>query len=591
MKVIDQSLTPQEAAALAKFVANYPGESPSIQIIRTKNDLIFKATSRKKTKTVNDIENAVEEMIIYQEKYKHNTTVRTTKTEEINRLKRGDFSSGYWYACTKDSDVTLSCVPTFTAFVGPRNYAYPDPLYLPSTAIYPPGTTSSGNPRTTGATIANQYRDTLFNWKRIVFALPRKLSTGDKEPVFVKIAGTITASANIQAARALLSIAFKCRLTPIADALLTSTEPPTDKPLNQWFPYVTPRGVAPYWNHVENFIVERSIRGKTFETQSTDLEKAVISYAPAPLKGRRFNNNDNVSSEVAATTELWMIKKSIGGFIDGNYVYTLNGAKTYRKADFATNLTMYDEDNGICRMLDPNADKYSVGLVDAAGKQTFLHGPWEQLSWWAPRGSILAFNLALNGYILTAEGTRTGEAVIYWLNLKGEVTSTYAGGPQLNKLYNICNGLGLHVFKKSTNTYTANYWPVYSSYVFEEFDAMGNRINYIDYGTSGVATHYGVCNTDAASYAAQSDNIAGVWYARIWRIDQSPAQLIASCEIGANQNYAFTSKGNLMYIAAVEGGHPLYEITEAGEITNLVALCRWALNEREPWKLQWRGDV
>jgi hypothetical protein len=195
-----------------------------------------------------------------------------------------------------------------SVFTG-KNYTYADPTNLPTHAIYGNGANSSGTLTYTGATTGGSFYDTLLKWKRIIFSLKNKFTQGVEEPVFLKVTGTITGTANKRAARALLSLYVKRWLVGANSTRLTTVEPPTVKPINAYWRYRTPRGVAPYWSYTNNIRLVYALRSPKYEEPTAEMTKCVLLMSPMPLLGKRSNNNTAVSSTANLSAELWQIKK------------------------------------------------------------------------------------------------------------------------------------------------------------------------------------------------------------------------------------------------------------------------------------------
>jgi len=310
MKLTDQNASGHLGNLLRKLSKSGTASPGGTTIARETKKTRAPKTERKKSKTNTDIETAVDALIEYQEKEEGNKTIRQFRLVMIEELKRGTFSETYWEKCTLSQEKTFYCVPSFSIFTGGRNYSYPDPAMLPSDVTYGEGVETTGNARVDGQVISGQFRETMYKWKRFVFDLKNPIAQDLKEPCFIKLTGPIIGTASEQACRALLSVVYKCWLVASGSTRLTTYEPPTDKPINDWYKYTTPRGVPPYWEASRVLDLSRTAVTRKYVESTGSIEKAVVLAAPAPLKGRRFNNNETVACEFQPTVEMWQLKKA-----------------------------------------------------------------------------------------------------------------------------------------------------------------------------------------------------------------------------------------------------------------------------------------
>jgi hypothetical protein len=310
VKVKNQNISGSLGVLLRKLAKSSMNNADGVAVSRETKATRTKKTPRKKTKTVTDVERAVDAMINYQEANEGRKFSAEERSAEIAAVKRGDFSSGYWQQCTQSTDTSLYCIPAHAPFTGQRNYSYPDPAYEPSILTYGEGVETVGNPRLDGMMISGAFRETMYKWKRYTFDLPNEVTIANQETTFFKVWGLVLGSASEQAGRALLSVVMKAWIVDASSTRLNTYEPPTTKPINDWYKYVTPRGVPPYWEATRVLNISRTALAKGYIEQVASCTKAVILVGAAPTKGWRFNNNDNVSCELQPTVEMWQIKKA-----------------------------------------------------------------------------------------------------------------------------------------------------------------------------------------------------------------------------------------------------------------------------------------
>lgn len=225
-----------------------------------------------------------------------------------SQIRAGIFNQNYWKPCPQVSDTALINLPGHLPFSGPRNYAYPDDTKVPTIPIYLDGMTTEGGCEHYGEVNAGVYTDKWLRWHRHVFTLLRPVDKKDGQPVFISINGEITGEADIQACRALLSWIYRSWLVPSSSLRISTLEPPVVRPVNNWFKYRVPRGTSPYWKKSVWIKSHRTARSPKYEEVDSGNDTAVVLVSPAPMLGRRFNNNNWIRSTMTYTVELMMVK-------------------------------------------------------------------------------------------------------------------------------------------------------------------------------------------------------------------------------------------------------------------------------------------
>ena len=321
MKFTYQNIPPELAAYYAALISACKKTQGASGTARTRRKVHRPAKHIYKRKILRDYEAAVDALI----EFRHLLSVwiepEDFRQTKITELKSGYFDLVYWTSCTTDSIDTLENSPNFSTWAGGRAYAHADPYNRPSIALYGDGDTSSGDPAYEGATIDETYRDTLLRWQRIVFSLKNKFMSGTIEPLFLKITGTITASANVRASRAMISLVIKRWMVLEDSTRLTTTEAPVIKVISAYWRYKTPRGSAPYYNITKQFKLVYTMRDMAYEEADGDITKLVALVAPMPMMGKRYNNNTSVATslhdlEIGA----WQIRKVFPVIVGYSYL-------------------------------------------------------------------------------------------------------------------------------------------------------------------------------------------------------------------------------------------------------------------------------
>jgi hypothetical protein len=280
-------------------------------IIRNSKKKRRTTNKKPKRQQIQTYESAVDFLIAYLTKKNKTAPPEGFRAKQIANIKTGDFDPLYWVKCAQDSKQVFYNVPSSAPFTGQRAYAYPDPANLPSIATYGNGKTASGALVYHGATVGGTFKDLGLTWQRIIFSLENKIRRKNAEPIFLKLSGSINGTANNRATRALLSVVIKRWIVAKNSARLTTKEPPTVEAIQALYRYVTPRGVAPFFNLTHQLHLIYNLRGMKYEEHTSDLTKCIVLIAPMPLMGYRNNNNTAASSTLTATVEVWQIKKGL----------------------------------------------------------------------------------------------------------------------------------------------------------------------------------------------------------------------------------------------------------------------------------------
>ena len=337
MKIVSQNIPNKLLAAYKKLIANKRVNSDGVIVARTTKKTRLPAKKRATRRTLRDYEQAVDYLIAYITKKDGHAPAASFRAAQIKNLKSGIFETEYWSQCAIDSELILINMPTKAAWGGGRAYAYPDPANLPSVPTYGEGTGSSGSLDYTGATVAGTFGDLSLKWKRYIFSLANTFTQTDDEPLFLKLTGSVTATANVRASHAMLSVIIKRWLVLPGSARLTTNEAPVNEPIQALWRYRMPGSGSPYYAYTHNLRLVYTMRSlaknskaqggnyKYEETPGT-LTKCVMLVAPMPMMGKRFNNNTGVTTTLTATPELWQILKrttTVVGYsqIPGNATY------------------------------------------------------------------------------------------------------------------------------------------------------------------------------------------------------------------------------------------------------------------------------
>jgi hypothetical protein len=303
-------------------------------------------------------------------------------TDEARRLYRREFNPDYWEQLAPVAEEFLTNTPTYTAFTGPRNYAYPDPYNQPTKAVYGDGTTTLGPPLYSGATSGGYFVDGSLCWLRQQMRLSKPIRAGDGEPLFLVINCNINAEANYRPSRAMISMILDWALTDDTAPEYTSSAAPVTRPVSQYWRYQQPRGEPPFFSLTKALQGFYDMRQKSREKQIGLIDALVVKLAPMPMMGKRYNNNTSVYTELtdidlrvyamrrtAYAVLTWYESQSWGILSDDNLTATLEagaGLQEFRSTAYVSSGAHYWEVRinrcdipagvnvkiGICRKID-----------------------------------------------------------------------------------------------------------------------------------------------------------------------------------------------------------------------------------------------
>lgn len=590
MKVTDQNIPPDIMAAYRKLVAQ-GFIIDGLQLnIRSKKNIYSINKPKKKRKELRDIEQAVDFLIDYLTIKNIQSPPPSFRKEQIDKLKKGIFDTNYWKKCTQDSVATFSNTPATNPWVGGRRYSYPDPDNQPTVAVYGEGVVSDGNGAYSGATVGGYFHDLFLKWKRYVFTLNNSFTTKEKEPLYLKITGHITASATLRPSRAMISTIVKRWITTTASARKNTLESPTLKPLNFFFRYKTPHGDAPYFGYTHPVQIVKNIRAlKTYEEAGT-LGKCVILISPMPMMGKRYNNNESVTTILDSVIELWQIKKIPPGFYVNSLVFDALGGFT-RIDDLNEVWYVYHDDQHGLMEHQPDIDGIRRwSLLDGRYNKTNWIPPWESLPGWNAASYIVTANRHPQGYLICCANMAPSPIHYYVITPDGLVMATYtdATAPFMNQIAAVYRYE--HPLIDSISQYAFNDAPVSGESTLSLYDLMGVKTQTINYG--GAAPWLSnPAITDRINVFTTTWELkdTGFWF-QIWQINISPAVLFIEVEIGDDYRAGVNFHAETWFVWPYDQTKKTMQISMLGQITYLEksgGLEAWSTN---PNRHYWVGN-
>jgi len=569
MKINNQTIPPELATAYAKLISRKPTGAGQNFSARTKPRALKKAPTRKPREQIKSIEAAVDFLIAFLTEKDGYAPDADFRAAQIAALKAGTFDQTYWVKCKEESSTTLENAPTSGAFIGPRNYAYPDPTNQPSTPTYGAGVPASGDPAYTGWTTGGIFSDTGLRWIRKVFTLANKFTRGVEEPLFLKLSGSITASANARPSRAMISAIIKRWIVADGSARLTTTEAPVIKPISAFWRYRTPRGVAPYFALTKPLSLMYNARSLDYEELTGDITSAVVLVAPMPMMGKRYNNNTSITSTIAATLELWQIKKGNPGFWVRNWLIHADGTYEPVTSPNAYWFVFFDSAHGLMGGVNATTGLKEYFLLDGKLNKTPYAAPWQALPDWDANGFVANWYPSATGYLIAVENSNTGSSNFYYLNADGTIASQGDGASNPKMWAIIWQNQGVIAYAPWLDAYLMDGFPSYGDRIMSVFSTAGELISQYDYSGDGIENQGNTFASDTAGYAISSSSSGGIRTVKLWRMTSQPLTLVATFTVGNSQHPGVGYNAGIFYIFCNNTTGTSKTVTEAGVVASL----------------------
>lgn len=310
MKTTGQSIPPEMADAYNKIVSTNAAAPGGVSTLRTSKKVKLTKRPKRPNRKLDKAYQAVDKLIEYLNNKGGWVMPTGFRTDEARRIYAGQFDPQYWVEATLVESKTLVSAASNSAFIGPRNYSYPDPLNEPVHTEYGTGTETTGNPRNSGSTPISTWGDIELAWIRATYKLKNSLKAKDGEPLFLSISATINATANQRPSKPMLSYIYTIAVTEEGDPENTTNEPPTLESKTNYWRYITPRGEPPFFNMSITRKNQEWARYPRSEVEGKTYTHCAIRLAPMPMLGRRYNNNTNVSTSLSGVeVKLYQIRK------------------------------------------------------------------------------------------------------------------------------------------------------------------------------------------------------------------------------------------------------------------------------------------
>lgn len=269
-----------------------------------------KKLSRRKPKTqlYRFLEAACQELADRLNKPRHQVETLRFIDRQVRNLKAGYYDPEYWAEAAHLWTVALSCEPTNVPDPTPPPYSYRDPTNLPSDVTYPDGETAEIVPTVTGETTAGYFHDTLWSWRKTLIKLAAPVTVDVFEPLILELTGDIHVLADVRPSRPMFSVVARVYLGDANNPENSTLRPPLTRTISWAWRYKPPRSNdLPYSITVSRRCVG-IVNGRADYQDLPQWTHMLTTYAGAPLKGRRFNNNTAVAITADLAPVLHQIK-------------------------------------------------------------------------------------------------------------------------------------------------------------------------------------------------------------------------------------------------------------------------------------------
>lgn len=231
--------------------------------------------------------------------------------KRVRDMKAGIFDPLWWTDAQLISTEYLSCSPSSVPDPNPPPYDFRTSANLPTIPTYTDGTPGATGMAYNGSKHGSYFQDDDLSWGRFVYSLKENATKIGEIYAFAIIDPTMTIQASHRASRPMLSIITSACITDSTDAVQNTTAPVTEgiapsaptqsrKAQSHYWRYKIPRTTPPYFNTVKpRKIVRDLVKSSSLQLTSTNA-RLVLLLAPRPMFGRGFNNNNTVSSTLAA---------------------------------------------------------------------------------------------------------------------------------------------------------------------------------------------------------------------------------------------------------------------------------------------------
>lgn len=526
-----------------KILATGNPDGSDTRISRGKNGLVKVTRGKIKSKLQRDAEQATDYLMDYLVNERKRVLPEDFRVKMISAIKFGSFDPEYWTECKRLSNVIIETHPGTLPFSGERNYAYPSDFYRPTTSVYLDGVESSGVPEFIGVTEFSEFRDSLLKWRRAVFELPRKIPKASAEPIFYIMSGRIHAESSHFAARHMLSLVAKAWLVDEASAWLTSLEPPIVKPINDWYHYRVPKDGAEPWMANRDYRILKSARSKLYEQTDVDNNRLVLTYAPCPAFGHRWNNNDIVHSYLTRTAQnlpdameeeafCYMVRKAQMTLILSYYQIPLAGGGGFNSYPPNDWVSFASPDVGICMIPNEDTNVPEFYRITSDGLYSRLVLPVENEVFWPNNAEVVGYIRNAEGSLIAINNTLENYQTYVQVSHDTQTISFFDDDiyPHLHNLFGWTTGS--IDFCSGDSRYYANEGPYGGDARIAVYASDGQFVEYVDYSSFAQCYQLGIICSTLHTYGFWRELLNGEWWLRIYVLDKLDQHYFASVSLG-----------------------------------------------------------
>lgn len=311
MKLTEQNIPTELAAAYAKLVSSTPGATPESTLSRTRR-AAKNPRRRKANTTYGYLRERMLADILKLWRIDPATLEGRNRRYAINSLLRsGTFGAPYFIPATVLTGKILQSEPTSTPDPSPPPYSYRESSNLPTLIEYPDGATSNGQIVTHGFTSGSYFADSLLKWSHAIYDLTESPVASVPFNGIIDHIGAVTIEASNRGSRPMLSVLSRVNRGEQASPPLQSLAPPIMSALSDYWRYKFPASNPPYMHLEYARRVARYLPANILDSSGSALS---IAFALRPMLGRGFNNNTSISTRWRGNSTLWLLRDPFAGF-------------------------------------------------------------------------------------------------------------------------------------------------------------------------------------------------------------------------------------------------------------------------------------
>lgn len=304
MKIAGLDVPPLLQDLYDKHVTIAVAADPTPTIARTATATGKPATRRKNRGAATDADRVV---AMLADAYRYNLDTPPHAAWRAARkaeLRAGVFNPLWWQPAPLLSEQRLTVQATSQEQLPRPAYDYQLPDNRPTVTTWQPPSPSTNPIGYHGTVTAGLYTDEEWTYHVAEYRLPPKPAAAGETHAVAIISGTIEATADKRASKAMFSLMARFEQLNDATQDLTAAPPPIAPATSHYWPFAPPLGIAPYYHAtLDRLVFQLPIRTDA----NAHGQIARLTYSVRPMLGRSNNNNANVQTQFIGTASVFMI--------------------------------------------------------------------------------------------------------------------------------------------------------------------------------------------------------------------------------------------------------------------------------------------